>query len=308
MSEAPWSVAPRSSNRFLRWIAVLMFTAALLVVTGYVVIQIYGGHPPAFGLNKPRIEVYFAVFYGLLFSIGLRPPSYLAARTRKGTIAWWALIILMPIIGILYEADVFGTRRGVSLANLSVFALFAAMIVWSGKVFRLIDKRKNAPETMPPDVTARVRELSQQILGNPDDASAYMKRGHAYRDVKQFDLAAADFKEARRLETPPQTLRDEYVVREPTEEDEKRLADLGHKIDLEHVADRLSFLLFERANLNASLGRFPEALADAGRSIQVRPDSGSSYAVRSLIYKAMGNREAAQRDVDEMIRLSMGSR
>ena len=308
MSEAPWSVAPRSSNRFLRWIAVLMFTAALLVVTGYVVIQTYDGHPPAFGLSKPRIEVYFAVFYGLLFSIGLRPPSYLAARTRKGTIAWWALIILMPIIGILYEADVFGTRRGVSLANLSVFALFAAMLVWSGKVFWLIEKRKNAPETMPPDVTARVRELSEQILRNPDDASAYMKRGRVYRAVNQFDLAAADFKEARRLDSPPQAPREEYIVREPTDEDEKRLADLGRRIDLELVADRLSFLLFERANLNASLGRFPEALADAGRSIQVNPESGGSYAVRSMIYRTMGNPDAAQRDHDEMVRLNMSSR
>jgi predicted Zn-dependent protease with MMP-like domain len=83
-------------------------------------------------------------------------------------------------------------------------------------------------------------------------------------------------------------------------------AALGVLDGAERSADP-AFFFHLRASARYELARFAEALADAGRSLAVRPDSADTHGLASRIHEHLGDAESARRHAESANELDPGA-
>jgi tetratricopeptide (TPR) repeat protein len=171
------------------------------------------------------------------------------------------------------------------------------------------------------EVDPAIRDYSEAIRLNPQDASAFYARGDAYKaksakstgnDTKQFAaLAIKDFSENIRLNPKPKPL--DYINRSNAYklngDNERALGDLKEALRLD-PSDKAEALV-NRCRLYAVLGRWPESLADCNESLKLSnsagqdPDRGpDSLRARGFSYLKMGKYKESIADYDTVLQLS----
>ncbi len=115
-----------------------------------------------------------------------------------------------------------------------------------------------------------IGDYTKAIELNPDEASAYVKRGLAYRVKCKYDRAVADFGRAIELGNDSAYLERGSVYREKGEYD-KAIVDYTKEIELCHQ-DPIAF--YERGNAYKALGKKFEAIADFEEFIKLAKESG----------------------------------
>lgn len=126
-----------------------------------------------------------------------------------------------------------------------------------------------------------------------ETADAYLQRGNAYENLKQGDLALADWKKAMDLDA---SLAAAYTARAThyrlTGDFAKALPDLDHSIQLDPSVDGY----FQRGQVYAALGDYRKALEDYDRSILERREAPYVYLARSIVKRALGDEEGYRQD------------
>jgi len=114
-----------------------------------------------------------------------------------------------------------------------------------------------------------IRDYTEAIRLNPQDAKAYNNRGSAYDDKRDYDAAIRDYTEAIRLNP---LYAKAYVGR--------AAAYINGKKD------------------------YDAAIRDANEAIRLNPQDANAYYNRGLAYRNKGDYDAAIRDYNEAIRLN----
>ena len=130
---------------------------------------------------------------------------------------------------------------------------------------------------------------------------AYLDRGEAYAEKKQYDAAIADFTACLRLKPD---IFDAYIQRGLSYGEQKKfdeeIADITSAIQLR---PDLSSNYLMRGSLNADRQKLDIAATDFSAAIAIDPDSGIAYLLRGEIYRLQNKLDAAQSDFDKVVDL-----
>jgi tetratricopeptide (TPR) repeat protein len=161
------------------------------------------------------------------------------------------------------------------------------------------------------DFNRRIDVCTRVIANNPENNAvlfqAYVGRGFANGQVKQFDHMAADYEEVVRI-APQNPIA--YLVRA---DGWTRRHDYGRALaDLEKVlASQPNPVVAEayaaRANVYLRMANYERALADCNKAISLKPGLSTAYAIRALYRLEQDDNSGAQTDADEAIRLEPGN-
>jgi tetratricopeptide (TPR) repeat protein len=155
-----------------------------------------------------------------------------------------------------------------------------------------------------PDETIRLLSLAITAPDLPPHLLpvAYLDRGEAYDDKKQYDLAIADFTASLRLK--PGSF-DAYVQRALSYGELKKfdeeIADLSSAIQ---IRPDLSSGYLTRGAVNADGKKLDAAVADFTFAIGIDPAAAVGYFLRAEAYRLQDKLDAAQTDIDKVVDLS----
>jgi Tetratricopeptide repeat len=148
---------------------------------------------------------------------------------------------------------------------------------------------------------AAIEYFTDEIAFNPDNAAAYNRRGHIWRDMKEYDLAISDYGEAIRLE--------------PTNEVGWCSRGLAwfQKKDLDHaIADFSKAIRIDRRYAAAYYNRgiawfekkeYDRAIVDYDAAVRVDPKYALAYNNRGVAWRAKKDYDKAIADFDAAIRI-----
>jgi serine/threonine-protein kinase len=147
-----------------------------------------------------------------------------------------------------------------------------------------------------------LNDFDAAIRLKSDDPLLYAERARLLFRQQAFDAAVTDCDKALALDpglAPVYGLRGDCFA--ANGESGKAFDDFARAIasDPENAADyRLS-----RAELHLELEEYDSALRDADAAVQLSPESGRAFQTRGLIYRAMGDAGAADRDFSRTLDL-----
>jgi tetratricopeptide (TPR) repeat protein len=139
-------------------------------------------------------------------------------------------------------------------------------VEWFDKAVALWDGKKQKF----PDSKKAIEYLSQAIRLDPNDALAYINRGIAYRNLKQYQQAINDYDQATRLD--------------PSDAD----------------------AYYNRGITYSHLKQYQHAIKDYDQAIQFDPGNAKAYNNRGVAYKDLKQYQQAINDYDQAIRLDPG--
>lgn len=121
------------------------------------------------------------------------------------------------------------------------------------------------------ELESMVKELSEEINHNPNNADAYYNRGEVFTDLGELEKALSDYSEAIRLN------------------------------------QNCAAYYAGRANIHNNLDNPYDAIEDSNRSIEIDPSYAAGYGNRGYALGTVGNYQASINNYDEYIRLKPGN-
>jgi tetratricopeptide (TPR) repeat protein len=134
------------------------------------------------------------------------------------------------------------------------------------------------------DIDKWIAQYSEAIKSNPNDAEAYLGRGDAYYEKKDYDKAIADYTQGIRLDPDFEAYRfrgDAYFNKGDYD---KAIADYSEALRL---APKMASYYFMRGNAHFNKGDYDKAIADYSEYIK-RGGNSMAYVVRGDAYGAKG--------------------
>lgn len=137
-------------------------------------------------------------------------------------------------------------------------------------------------------------DLNKAVELDPGDPGAYFNRGIAHNRQGQFDKAAADF---TRFIAAKDDLAVAYFYRGTSYlhmgRHQDALADYERAVKLEPSSVHLN----ARASVLATLKRFPEALQDLNKALELDPNNAEAYNNRGAVKAQIGQSSDAMNDI-----------
>jgi tetratricopeptide (TPR) repeat protein len=153
----------------------------------------------------------------------------------------------------------------------------------------------------PGDFVSAARVFTGCILKRPDHAHAYCCRGNAYRNLRRFDEAVADY--ARAIELDPKyaygwSCRGNAYLQ--LGQADKAVADHSRAVEL---APQHAYAWRGRGNAHSKLGQPGKAVADFSRAIELDPKSADTWTNRGNAYLRLRNADKAVADYSRAVEL-----
>lgn len=145
-------------------------------------------------------------------------------------------------------------------------------------------------------VAGDLEDLTRAIEQNPQDVSAYIKRGNVYRKMKQYDNAIADYTKALSLDSHSTYAYDfRGACYNFKGEYDKALDDLNKAISL---SPNFADAYYNRHYAYYKKKMYERAIEDLTKVISLRPDKNNFpiYALRGKVYEEMGLHDMAAKD------------
>lgn len=140
--------------------------------------------------------------------------------------------------------------------------------------------------------------LTDYISKNPKDPLGYCSRATIYFENKNYKKAIEDFTTALKLDKKNLTAyRTRGIAYAESGQSNLALADFAEALKL-NPKDESTY--HERAELHQSLKQYKEAAADWSASIKLDPSESESYYYRAKAYEQLGNKAAAQKDMEKV--------
>jgi tetratricopeptide (TPR) repeat protein len=144
-------------------------------------------------------------------------------------------------------------------------------------------------------------DLSRAVELNPNSATAFGRRGQAYKEIGWYDLALADFDRSVEIKPDSWSIGHRGQTYRLLRQYEDALADSNNSVEL---APSNGWAITGRGKVYQDMGRHKEALADFERVIELDPHSGQAVANRAGLYQAMGRYDEALADFGRAIELA----
>jgi tetratricopeptide (TPR) repeat protein len=143
--------------------------------------------------------------------------------------------------------------------------------------------------------------FTNQIRANPANDAAYMKRGHIWKDRKEYDIALADYSEAIRLSPGNEA---HWVSRgnawSDYKEYDKAIDDYSEAIRLE---PRYALAYQNRGHVWSAKKEYDRAIDDYDQAIRLDPKFALAYQNRGVAWRVKRNYDRAIADYNQAIRL-----
>ena len=143
-----------------------------------------------------------------------------------------------------------------------------------------------------------IQILTEYLMANPTDGTAYNNRGLAYSEIGEGEKALLDFAKAMEL-SPDDAI--PYVNRGNLLQ---RAQPVGMLADaVEDYSRAISIdpnnATFHRCRAHACLkiGRLQEAIGSFSEAIRLEPEFGQTYLDRAEAYESLGQKKKAQQDL-----------
>lgn len=145
---------------------------------------------------------------------------------------------------------------------------------------------------------------TRMIAANPQNADSYWKRGHAYHQRGQYDLAIGDYTRAMELDANLQFLRinraQSFIC---LGQYGAAFLDCESLIAQKPEALTCSWAYITRASAQQAQGNDRAALEEYARAIAAAPDSAAAYFHRAIYFEWMHNFKAAMKDFLKVLKL-----
>lgn len=145
---------------------------------------------------------------------------------------------------------------------------------------------------------------TKAIALSPQNTDSYWKRGHAYHQRGQYDLAIGDYTRAMELDANLQFLRinraQSYIC---LGQYGAAILDCDSLIAQKAEALTCSWAYITRASARQAQGNERAALDEYARAISAAPDSSSAYFHRAILFESMQNFKAAMKDFLQVLKL-----
>ncbi|HVA99526.1 MAG TPA: tetratricopeptide repeat protein [Bacteroidia bacterium] len=143
--------------------------------------------------------------------------------------------------------------------------------------------------------SAALADYNKAIAIDPTNYLPYSNRANIYRDFKENQKALADF--SKSISLNPNYWANYYnrgLYDYDTQNDENAIADFSKAIQLNYI---YVDLYYRRGMTYVRMKRFADAINDFSIAIQINPNVGNYWLYRSYAENAIGNKDAAQRDL-----------
>jgi tetratricopeptide (TPR) repeat protein len=148
--------------------------------------------------------------------------------------------------------------------------------------------------------------LTAAIERDPQDATAYYRRGIILAQQREYELASRDFSEVIRLNPMvPDPFNNRCWVYLMLNRAELAIRDCDEAL---HLKPDFSDALDSRGIANLKLDRLDRAILDFSAALRLKPKLATSLYGRGLAYERKGNREAAEADMKAAIAANPGIR
>lgn len=147
-----------------------------------------------------------------------------------------------------------------------------------------------------------IRDANVVIEANPENAGAYLVRGIAYYNSKNYESALRDFN--RVLEINPNhklAYTNRGIVYYVQGKYDVAIADFNKALSItsDYGPEYDANTYMGRGTAYYAKKDYNKALADYSKAIELQPDTGTAYYNRALTYKALGNSEKANEDMQK---------
>ena len=177
-------------------------------------------------------------------------------------------------------------------------------------------------------INSAIENYTAAITLKPDSGEAYTARGHAYREIEQYDLAVLDFTESIRLSPDEAATHfdrgivyflqgkyqqsiadfDKAIALQPRWHEPYSGRGLAHMVMRDYLSaladynvalelspeDRVAHL--GCAQVHRGLGQYEKAIAEYTIAIRLNKDDADAYADRGKVYSNLGQHERAYAD------------
>jgi len=168
-------------------------------------------------------------------------------------------------------------------------------VEWFDKAYALWDGKKS---TEPKKV---IEYLTHVIRLDPNLAEVFVNRGNAYFNLKQFDLAVADYNQSIRLE--PNFAMAYYnrgVANANLKQFDQTVKDFSRAI---RIDQNYATAYNNRGSAYANLNQPNRAITDYDQAIRLDPNDAVAYVNRGFTYGELDQLDRAIADYDMSIRL-----
>lgn len=139
-----------------------------------------------------------------------------------------------------------------------------------------------------------IEDYSNAIKLNPEDEVAYRFRGIIYKYLQKYDKAIEDFSKAIKLNSEYAAA---YMSRgfaySDLEEYDKAIEDYSKAIELNPELEEAYYF---RGNAYCDLKEYSKAIEDYSKAIELNPEDADLYYFRAFAYEAIGETEKAKAD------------
>jgi tetratricopeptide (TPR) repeat protein len=143
--------------------------------------------------------------------------------------------------------------------------------------------------------------FTNEIRANPDNSSAYIYRGHLWKDAKRYENAIADYSDAIRRDPGNEGgWLGRGIAWAFKNEFEKAIADIDEAIRLD---PKYALAYYNRGNTWFRKTDYDKAIIDLDLAIQLEPKFAPAYFNRGNAWRAKKEYDKAITDFDEAIRL-----
>jgi tetratricopeptide (TPR) repeat protein len=166
------------------------------------------------------------------------------------------------------------------------------------------DNRQAYRECYQGDVAAKVIAACSNLINNRlgernDLAMAYKSRGDAYDDTERYELALRDYSEAIALNPQDATaFNSRGTTRTALGQYELALGDFDRALRL---VPAQAIPLSNRCFAKAALGRLEDALADCNEAVRLHPARFSTFGSRGFVYLKLGRADEAIADYERVL-------
>jgi tetratricopeptide (TPR) repeat protein len=151
------------------------------------------------------------------------------------------------------------------------------------------------------DYDRAIADFTEAIRLNPNGYRAYVDRGMAYGGKGDYDRAIADFTEAIRIN--PNDYRacfDRGMAYREKEDYDRAIADFTEAI---RINPNIALAYGDRGMAYGEKGDYDRAIVDLSEAIRLDPNDATAYGYRGAVYVKKGDYDRAIADFTQAIRL-----
>jgi len=197
-----------------------------------------------------------------------------------------------------YSMKINYLKSGITLAGM-IAAVMGAKTIGTFEFSALVG---STPTISAEKISVDLKGVKLPEQTNLSDAKTYYDRGNLYYDLKQWDLAIAEYTKA--IETNPNyapSYNNRGIIYRKLKQWDLALNDYNKAIELN---PNYAKVYNNRGNVYKDLNQFDLALANFDRAIEIKPNYSIAYSNRGIVHRKLKQWDLALADYNKAIAIN----